>query len=285
MDLDLETMIKQRALNSSSLKVWLAFAGTTRRRGWDLSSCCERGFAGHTQHVLLLNNEILQNIEHVPSFINYMYFDSFWQRSAIFFTARLRCDLQIHDLLKQWRLVILSHPLTGFDGRLWRTRSWRGIARSSKLRNMFHHFWCVSQLSWVVLDVNKSDIANACQCMPMQLHKDMKLGGQNRCLDSSSPFFPLGLPLGNTRMLSRSYWEGPWDVHSEGTARRRRTRRRWGGCWALASCCENWITGHPRPVLLQSLRLSDLSGILYFIELHCYSVVVHLQYPLSRPLQ
>ena len=57
--------------------------------------------------MLLLNNEILQNIEHVPSFINYMYFDSFWQRSARFFTARLRCDLQIHDLLKQWRLVIL----------------------------------------------------------------------------------------------------------------------------------------------------------------------------------
>lgn len=153
MDVDLETMIKQRALNSSSLKVWLASAGTTRRRGWDLSSCCERGFAGHTQHVLLLNNEILQNIEHVPSCTNYMYFDSFWQRSATFFTARLRCDLQIHDLLKQWRLVILSHPLIGFDGRLWRTRSWRGIARSSKLRNMFHHFWCVSQHSWVALDV------------------------------------------------------------------------------------------------------------------------------------
>ena len=155
MDLDLETMIKQRALNPSSLKVWLAFAGTTRRRGWDLSSCCERGFAGHTQHVLLLNNEILQNIEHVPSFINYMYFDSFWQRSARFFTARLRCDLQIHDLLKQWRLVILilwQDLMADFEEPEVEEAS-QIIARSSKLRNMFHHFWCVSQHSWVVLDV------------------------------------------------------------------------------------------------------------------------------------
>ena len=42
----------------------------------------------------------------------------------------------------------------------------------------------------------------------MQLHKDMKLGGQNRCLDSSSSLFTFGLPLGNTRMLSRSSGEG-----------------------------------------------------------------------------
>ena len=73
-------------------------------------------------------------------------------------------------------------------------------------------------------------------------------------------------------------------VHSEGTARRRRTRRRWGGCWALASCRKKRITGHPGPVLLQNLRLFSDPLI------HCYSVIVYLQYihylvHFSSPLQ